>query len=384
MRKEELMNVPFIQKLESLKNDIISISGEQYPENIKKEIAEFKDYTINLIDYIKNRILEYSDLILINYRTIQFLETNNNYIQQCINTINQFKINQINILQMRDQVAGFLETILSNVNHRFPLNLAAFGNTTQIQNEVDNFLRKIDEAIDKIKNKETELESFSQKLKTIEDNYNTLNDNIQQTITLFNNDYNNLKSNVNDDFKSEKEKLIQQSSTIIKELNTKLEEAKNLVNAIGNEGVSHSYKEAAEHHKKQANLFRWISLSIMILAAIYLAIVIFGLTSQSFDWKISIIRVLSVSLFIYPAQYAANQSNKHRELENYNRKMELDLAAINPFIELLDEPKKKEIKEKLVERYFKPLEIEKNKDEVPLTTYERIVNTISELIKKLK
>ena len=61
---------------------------------------------------------------------------------------------------------------------------------------------------------------------------------------------------------------------------------------------------------------------------------------------------MAAAALSYPATYAARESNKHRRLEILNRKAELELAAINPFIELLPENKKQEIKEKLVEKYF--------------------------------
>ncbi|GIV44043.1 MAG: hypothetical protein KatS3mg035_1166 [Bacteroidia bacterium] len=121
----------------------------------------------------------------------------------------------------------------------------------------------------------------------------------------------------------------------------------------------------------------------MTISLIYLGYTVNNISH--YEWHISLLRILSTALFIYPAQYAANQSSKHREQEIFNKKMELDLAAINPFIELFDEKKKQEIKEKLVEKYFNNnLTNNKSETDIPITIYEKITNHIINLIKSLK
>ena len=64
--------------------------------------------------------------------------------------------------------------------------------------------------------------------------------------------------------------------------------------------------------------------------------------------------------------------------------MELDLAASNPFIELFDEKKKQEIKEKLVEKYFGNNAINKTESDIPITVYEKFTNQFISIIKSIK
>jgi uncharacterized protein (UPF0218 family) len=62
--------------------------------------------------------------------------------------------------------------------------------------------------------------------------------------------------------------------------------------------------------------------------------------------------------------------------------MELDLATINPFIELLDDQTKKQIKEKLVDRYFN-INVEVLKENnIPISLLEKIFNQIANFIKR--
>ena len=115
---------------------------------------------------------------------------------------------------------------------------------------------------------------------------------------------------------------------------------------------------------------------------------IWDISGDTFDWTKSLVRILAAAALSYPATYAARESSKHRKLENLNRKAELELAAINPFIELLPEQKKQEIKEKLVEKYFgnnqniiSDLD-EKGDENISIGTIERIVKTLLPFIKK--
>ncbi len=67
---------------------------------------------------------------------------------------------------------------------------------------------------------------------------------------------------------------------------------------------------------------------------------LFDLSTTGFDWTKSILRIIAAAALSYPATYAARESSKHRKLEIINRKAELELTAIGPFIELFPELKK--------------------------------------------
>jgi hypothetical protein len=86
----------------------------------------------------------------------------------------------------------------------------------------------------------------------------------------------------------------------------------------------------------------------------------------------------------YPAIYASRESNKHRILETQNRNLELELASIGPFIELLPEDKKQAIKEDLVKKYFgNQISTTDPKDEdISINGLEKILKTILPFVKK--
>ena len=88
-------------------------------------------------------------------------------------------------------------------------------------------------------------------------------------------------------------------------------------------------------------------------------------------------------MLLLPAFYAIKESAKHRDAANRIQRIELELAALEPFISGLDEAKQKEIKANLTPKYF-GLEhgaIESGKDSVPLPV-NRLIDIISDAVKK--
>ena len=125
----------------------------------------------------------------------------------------------------------------------------------------------------------------------------------------------------------------------------------------------------------------------MTVLSVLLIYTIQHITGTEFDWKVALIRVIAFSALLYPATYAAKEAGKHRRMENANRKSELDLASINPFIEILPETKKQEIKEKLVDKFFGNSNFDsedskKGDDEFSISGFEKLIKTLLPFINK--
>lgn len=114
---------------------------------------------------------------------------------------------------------------------------------------------------------------------------------------------------------------------------------------------------------------------------------IWDVSSANYDWIKSVIRIIAAAALSYPATYAARESSKHRKLETLNRKLELELASLTPFIELHSEEQKREIKSKLVDKYFgNHFEFHENKtsdsEELSLGGFEKLLKAILPFMKK--
>ena len=182
-------------------------------------------------------------------------------------------------------------------------------------------------------------------------------------------------------FEETKTEFAMRVDLLIDEIMEKRDKARQMLNVIGQEGTAAHYLDTAVKHTKTANLFRWISLGLMLIICIFILAMIWS-SQGEFNWQRYALRLLSISIFIYPATYAARESSKHRNLAHQRETAAVELVSIEPFIELLDDAKKQEIKEKLTEKYFgnghpHPQQTNATASEtVPIDMIERIIKLI--------
>lgn len=180
----------------------------------------------------------------------------------------------------------------------------------------------------------------------------------------------------------------EQAAQIIAKLTAQLEEAKKILNLIGDTGIIGNYTKVANEHQKIANTFRWISIGIMLAMASILVYTLYLLSTTEFNIQLTITRIIIASLLTYPAIYASRESSKHRTLETKNRSLELELASLSPFIELMNEEDKLAIKKELIPKYFTGIaqeNINKEKDmETMVDQIQKLSKAIAPLINKDK
>ena len=371
----------------------------------------------------------------IDLEKLSFFQTVFSYINQRVKLTIPDLVQQTELDALSTELNGGISQInsfvgnnnqghLNNATNNFNAALTKIKNLPIPVAKADfNFSRKIAEfekiAISKYKSLEkekdelkTEIANFKTDLTTKETEIERLlkliegkETEIQNLNSTFQTNFNNIKSEHNQNFQNDKKKYRSEidnskelfrkeidalkgsidtnTSTLVGKLETKYTEAKNLVNLIGNVGVTGNYQNIANSHKKSANFWRVMAIVFMSIFSILLVWTIIDLSSEGFNWTKSLIRLVAAAALSYPATYAARESSKHRKLETINRNAELELASINPFIEGLADDKKQMIKEKLVEKYFgnnKNNDFLDTKGEgLSIPAFEKLLNAISKL-----
>ncbi|WP_440881132.1 hypothetical protein [Tenacibaculum sp. C7A-26P2] len=260
--------------------------------------------------------------------------------------------------------------------------------------EVDHLEKKILEAQETISNLEKNLEQKEKEVnevnfrlgefKLILDKkgdtvFSEIKKNEEKRFTEF---FEKTKYNANE----LKEGIEHDALIYVKDIQGEYEKAKQIVGLLANDSVTGNYKNEADRHRKIANNFRCLAIIIMSLSSFIVAYII--LTSNNIDWTKSLIRLLGVAILSYPVSYSIRESNKHRKLEVFNRNAELELTALDPFIESLNETEKLSIKKTLAEKYFGNGSnflfdsCNKNKEGVSLNMLEKMVKMIEPLLKK--
>jgi hypothetical protein len=295
-------------------------------------------------------------------------------------------------------IAGFQKAAQTGYENLKAINEKLVQDLASTQANVDAKQTQLAAVEQKLAAKETEIQNvlvrYNTEFDTLKSTANSdidaekkkFNEGIEADRKLYKEQFESEKENNQKVFQEQKGRFEIQSVEVISSLNVKLAEANKIVNIVGNVGVTGNYQNIANQHKKNADFFRWVALGFMVLMSALLVWSIIEISQGDFNLYRSLVRILAAAVLTYPAVYASRESTKHRNLETLNRNLELELASIGPFIELLPEEKKQIIKAELVDKYFgrnASSELNKSENEdVPVNALEKILKTILPYIKK--
>lgn len=145
------------------------------------------------------------------------------------------------------------------------------------------------------------------------------------------------------------------SQALIAELEDQKRNAARIVQVVGNIGVTGNYQQIANAESVQANFWRWVTVAIFGVGITVAGATFVKFWGQPFSvenaWSVAI-RLLYAIAITAPAWYMARESARHRTNADRARQTELELASIGPFIELMPDEKKFEIREQLTKSYF--------------------------------
>lgn len=283
---------------------------------------------------------------------------------------------------LKQSIEGLNNEIKNNKSELTRIKTALEQKEIELQNIISTF------QTDFANIKATANQNYESDRKSFRTEFDSIKQSIDSDKKSFRTEFDDLKQTLNNEIEEIKTVIDTDTTTIISELNQKLNEAKKIVGVIGDVSVTGNYQQIANSNKKTADILRIVAILLMLILSGLLIYTIWDISGDTFDWTKSLIRILAAAALSYPATYAARESSKHRRLEILNRKAELELAAINPFIELLPENKKQEIKEKLVEKYFgnhsTNIDNPDNQkdDEVSINGLDKILRTILSNINK--
>lgn len=157
------------------------------------------------------------------------------------------------------------------------------------------------------------------------------------------------------DFSTFDFKTRQDAVLLLEALEERRTEAARIVQVVGNIGATGNYQQIANSEGKQANFWRWATIFFFAGGIVVAAATFIKFWEQPFSpetaWSVAI-RLLYAIAITAPAWYTARESARHRTNSDRARQTELELASIGPFIELLPEEKKIQIRSDLTTLYF--------------------------------
>ncbi len=152
-------------------------------------------------------------------------------------------------------------------------------------------------------------------------------------------------------FNSISENLSAKAGGIISEIEKFKEKAERLIHVIANTGMVGGCQRVANEERKVGRF--WDGVSLLSLAGMVgFAIYAFHGTFDDFNPGVFLARFGVVLTFGALAGYAARQADKHHKVERRNRRVELELASIDPFLAELPDEERNQIKAAVADRLF--------------------------------
>lgn len=263
-----------------------------------------------------------------------------------------------------------LESELATIEQQAQTQLAEFNK--QFQSTQESNQAKFDSTLEKLSNKFLELLDKKQAV-------------IEAEIEKY-------KNRIDDEFA----KFSVKSGTIVDVLEKLKDDAETVFGVVQNTVQAGAHKKYADAERKTANRFRYGAFGLMILAVAFLIVpelVTFvkgdkgvGEFILGIDWT-ALLKRLPVSAVLFaPALYLARESSQHRQNEFKNRRKELTLLTIDPYLALIeDEGKRQDLKCQIALDIFGDSNASSNKGAETsdvLAQLSNLTNNLSKFIKK--
>jgi hypothetical protein len=164
------------------------------------------------------------------------------------------------------------------------------------------------------------------------------------------------------------------------------EQAEHLLGIVGTTTVISGYKRVADAAERRAAVWSYVTVGAIIAftagTVAALLPIITGVVTVTWETLAGRI-VLSLSLGVL-GTYAARQASRHEEIEIRNRRLELELSSIGPFIAGMDDATQILVKQQLVDRLFGRQESGKQEARHTTTSVAEVVKVVLQNLPKIK
>ncbi|MCC5860267.1 MAG: hypothetical protein JJT90_19115 [Ectothiorhodospiraceae bacterium] len=258
--------------------------------------------------------------------------------------------------QMRDAISSFRKSVGQNARYA-EQELAETRKAIEILREEANTLKnsikeqksRLDSVVNEFqsqfsKAEEARRSEAASALKTEEETMEKLRSSYEEK---FDASIDNAKKNLN----NVSEDLSAKADGYISELENLKDKAERLVHVIANTGMVGGYQRVANEERRVGRF--WDGVSLLSLAGMVgFAIYAFRGTFEDFNPGVFLARFGVVLTFAALAGYGARQADKHHKVERRNRRVELELASIDPFLAELPDDERNRVKAAVADRLF--------------------------------
>ncbi|GMB09535.1 hypothetical protein B1no1_22450 [Thermolongibacillus altinsuensis] len=312
-----------------------------FQDQINTELNNINNQLIGFETTFKN----HNNLNNLNQRLDNILA----YTSQIVNLINEDSIETI-----RETVTSFRKSVGQQKSFLERQQEEFLEKSSSIYNQIEDFKQKIEDyesrlnsELQKIQDKYNEFhqnfitsqESRSQQFLELKEEFieefreltETLNKETQEIISSFKEEFDSAK----EELLSTQESFFEETKQKLADYDSMLESHKKsveeLVGIISTSSISGHFKEVADYKRKLAN--RWqIGTILSFLLTIGFGFYTFIIEKDSIDWPGLVARIVVTAALGSLTAYAAKQAAYNEAEERKNRKMEVELKTLNPYL----------------------------------------------------
>lgn len=142
--------------------------------------------------------------------------------------------------------------------------------------------------------------------------------------------------------------------------------AENLLHVIGSLGMAGEYQKAANSGRRGAIVWQAIAAFSMVGLIFFAVLAYSAAQADEIRWGSVATRAFVTVTFGILAAYAARQADRYGEVEVVNRRYQLELSSIDPYLANLPAEKQREVKVELAKKLFgNPLSVLSNSPSSP-------------------
>jgi hypothetical protein len=361
---------------------------------------------------------------------VQVLSNLNQLIQIIINEVKAFNTNRniAHLTNANNHIDQFLP-ILANVPSTMPVDSSHVKDSiASLRRSASQFTRNVETEFDRL---HKEFNSLTKQMETLASNITAQKTRLDTAITQFQQQFSQAEDRRREQFEQAKDKrredyeklvgeikaefnndirelrntfqslidktkedrdrfnsdLKQRSTVLIQEIERQKEKAAELITIITNSGLIGGYQKVANQEQTTSRVWQGMAILSFIGLIAFAVFAFLATLPEQFVWgRVGARAFVAVTFGIFAA-YAARQADKHESIERKNRKMELELAAIDPYLSELPVDTRHKIKEELASRLFaqseRPEIITNSKTSGSVSDLLRMaLETISNLTKK--
>jgi hypothetical protein len=349
---------------------ILAESQALQSDEFQKLLDESQRANLQRIIFFARQLREHLATVSDFEVSLQALDTLRNQMQSVQSELQQFQSNRASghVANAAANLEGALQTFGWAFYKRPAKGSKAYGESIQsiesaARTSIAEVAKTRDEVNSSLADLRAKIASQGENLGNLQQASQDLASQNAAALQGFENRYKEYESRVTVEFTQKLESLeerfeifqeqrVQQAEGLIASLKASERTAREIVQIVGNIGLTGNYQNRAISERTQADYLRWGAIIFFLIGGGIIA----SSVIESFQGNVEplelVARVLAALTISAPAVYLAKESARHRSNSDRAKQTELELASLAPFLESLPDDKRQEVIGSLSSAYF--------------------------------